>query len=248
MNNKHIKYLAEVTDAAGDQKNLDSNTSFRKFTTFGEYFGCILSSFELRGYFESLSGNAPSRNGRPYPLLTYPFLDFIESHNLKNFNLIEFGSGNSTLFFENLFFHVTSFETDINWYSALKGKLNNTAYNYTSKLDIEEGKFILEEKYVKNSFVLIDCACNRLKVSINLLNKYKPPFIILDNSEWYRNTSDFIVKENYIEIPFWGYKNSEHWESCTSLFINKNNVIDLQRNENSPPPLSRKMVNGWDHL
>jgi len=219
---------------------------FKKITSHGVFLGCLISSFELRGYFESIASGTVSRNNLPYPLLTHPFLDYIESHDVKEFNLIEFGSGNSTLFFEKIFNEIISFETNLEWFKKVQSKIKKTKYNFIENNDLESGKYVIDKKILNKSFVLVDAACNRLNLVRNFISKYKPPFFILDNSEWYRNTSTLIVENGYFEVPFWGYKNSEHWESCTSLFININDVRILKRNSSSPPPLSRKMNNKWD--
>lgn len=246
MENNKLHYYAEVHDSEGNDERLDSNVHFKKLTTKGVQLGCLLSSMELRGFFDSIDEKIPIKNNKAYPLLTYPFMDFIESHNLTKFNLIEFGSGNSTIYFELIFKNIISFENNFDWYENIKGKIKKTNYQYITSEEMENFNIDISNEFIEKSFVLIDAACNRLKIAKNLLIKYNPSFIILDNSEWYRNTSNYIMTNGYFEIPFWGYKNTEHWESCTSLFINLKNTQPLERNPSYPPPLARRMVNEWD--
>ena len=240
-----IKFLSEVYDKNGNLENLEKTISFQKMTNQGALLGSLHSSFQLRGFFESADLGSPVKDSQPFPLLTYPFMDFIESHDVSDFNLIEFGSGNSTLYFEKKFNKVISFETNNQWYDKIKKQLKNTEYNLIESENLEEGNYFIDINHNKN-FALIDAACNRYKVTKNLLKKIKPNYIILDNSEWYRNTANLIVNEGYFEIPFWGYKNTEHWESCTSLLIRLNDITLLNKNNENPPPLSRRIISSWD--
>jgi len=242
---RKIKFLSEVYDKSGNTENLERNISFQKMTNQGALLGSLHSSFQLRGFFDSADLGQPIKDSQPFPLLTYSFMDFIESHDTSDFSLIEFGSGNSTLYFEKKFKNLISFETNKEWYEKIKRQLIKTKYQLIESVDLEDGKFEININPEK-TFVLIDAACNRYKITDCLLKKIKPNFIILDNSEWYRNTAKLIIKESYFEVPFWGYKNTEHWESCTSLFINLNNILLLDNNNILPPPLSRRIISSWD--
>jgi hypothetical protein len=240
-----IKFLAEVYDKSGQTDTLEQNVSFKKMTDQGALLGSLLSSLQLRGFFDSANLGSPIKNSLPFPLLTYPFMDFFESHDISDFLLIEFGSGNSTLYFEKKFKKVISFETNTDWHQKIKLELKNTEYHLIEPLDLEEGNYEINLKNEK-IFALIDAACNRYKITKNLLKKVKPNYIILDNAEWYRNTANLIVSEGYFEVPFWGYKNTEHWESCTTFFIRLKDIELLQNNNIMPPPLSRKFISTWD--
>ena len=243
----NFDYLVEAYTSTGDVSELETNLNFKKMTKQGASLGSLLSSLELRGYFESISAGLPTKNGKAYPLLTYSFMDYIECHDFSDFDLIEFGSGNSTLYFENIFKSVVSYETNFDWYSNLKNSLTKTQYIHIESTKLLHGEFELD-LVNKNNFVIIDSACSRYEVATQILNKGKPAFIVLDNSDWYRNTSNLICSFNYFEVPFWGYKNSQHWESCTSLFIRQNDTVIPKRNNYSPAPLSRNYSqNSWDY-
>ena len=240
-----IKFVSEVYDKNGDTENLERNISFQKMTNQGALLGSLHSSFQLRGFFDSADFGSPIKDALPFPLLTYSFMDYIESHDVSDFNLIEFGSGNSTLYFEKKFNKVFSFETNKVWFDKIKPQLKNTDYHFTGPAKLEEGDYKIN--FIEgNYFALIDAACNRYKITFSLLNKIKPHYIILDNSEWYPNTVKLIVDEDYLHMPFWGYKNTEHWESCTSLFIRLKDIKKLKNNNLMPPPLSRRLTSSWD--
>jgi len=244
---KQVNYLGEAYAITGDDSQFEKNINFKKMTKQGASLGSMLSSLELRGYFESISADISVKDGQPFPMLTYSFMDYFESHDFSDYHLIEFGSGNSTLYFENRVKSLTTFETDFQWYSKMKDSLTKTKYIHADSTKLINGEFDLDLNN-QNTFVIIDAACNRYKLTNHVLNKGSPAFIVLDNSEWYRNTAGLISSFNYFEIPFWGYKNTEHWESCTSLFIRLENTVIPKSNNYNPPPLSRKNTQEpWDN-
>src|SRR4051812_37401580 len=52
-----------------------------------------------------------------FPLLTWPFLDFLDSLDLSQHTVLELGAGNSTLWLQRRFLRVRSFETNPEWHS-----------------------------------------------------------------------------------------------------------------------------------
>lgn len=245
---KQFDYLGEAYPITGDESQFEKNINFKKMTKQGASLGSMLSSLELRGYFESISAGISVKDGQPFPMLTYSFMDYFESHDFSDYHLIEFGSGNSTLYFESRVKSLTTFETNFEWYSKIKDSLTKTTYIHVDSTKLLNGEFNLDLDDTDYNIVIIDTACNRYKLTNHVLNKGKPAFIVLDNSDWYRNTAELIFSFNYFEIPFWGYKNTEHWESCTSLFIRLDNTIIPKLNNYNPPPLSRKHTQEpWDN-
>lgn len=249
INKYHTDYTSKVYVEPGREGKTEGNLNLKKMTKQGDFLGSLFSSLELRGYFESIEADEPIRKGKPIPLLTYSFIDYLENHNFSDFHLIEFGSGNSTLYFEKMFKSVTSFETNVDWYKKIKKLIKTTTtYTHIETEKLENGDFSVSMDVSGENIAIIDAGCNRYKIAKHLLEKCKPAFIVLDNSEWYKNTSELISSFNYFEIPFWGYKNTEHWESCTSLFINMDDPKILRKNNLTPPPLARKMTNNmWDN-
>ena len=76
-----------------------------------------------RGFFLDHNLEQIKKGKEQLPLLTWPLLDFIKTLDLKNITLHELGSGNSTIWFSNIFDRVKSYETNLDWYNNLKPKL-----------------------------------------------------------------------------------------------------------------------------
>jgi hypothetical protein len=152
------------------------------------------------------------------PMLSIPFLDWINSYDFSNFTLIEFGAGKSTIYFSSFFKNIISFETDEFYYKAIKeSNLNNVEIILKTKEDIESGNFdlVIDDKTI----IFLDSNTNRLVTAEHILNKSNPNIIILDNAEWYPNTCITLYRSGYSEIPFWGVRPEDHVEKCVSVFI-----------------------------
>lgn len=176
------------------------------------------------------------------PLLSLSFLDWFDSHDFSKFNLIEFGSGKSTNYFAKRVEHVLSFENNKEWFDKIKKNiLNNVEYvllNKKNKINL----FINEK-----TILFIDYSGNRYMIAKNILDKYQPNILILDNSEHYPKTCKYISSLGYTEIPFWGFRFYEDYQSCTSVFL-KNNINILEKKYDFKPigMLELNFNNDWD--
>lgn len=158
------------------------------------------------------------------PILSIPFLDWLNSYNFNDFTMVEFGSGKSTIYFAERFKKVISFETDNFYYNVVKDQnLSNVEITLKTKDEIEAGNF---ELLVDNkTIVFIDSDTNRFVTTKNILEKCSPNIIILDNAEWYPNTCKTLYRSNYLEIPFWGIRPDDSVEKSVSVFIKNSYML-----------------------
>lgn len=149
--------------------------------------------------------------GEPEPWFTYPCIDYLNNLKLKNKTIFEYGSGNSTLYFEEKGSRIVSVEDNKEWYKKLKSQCWNLNY--------AEGKDYINQinKYGYSSWdiVIIDgnwrveCAKQAIKYS---------NFIILDNSDWYPEINTFLIESGYTPFHFWGYGHINEYQWCTSIY------------------------------
>jgi tetratricopeptide (TPR) repeat protein len=180
------------------------------------------------------------------PLLTWPFIDFINTLDLKNIILHELGAGSSTIWFSNKFKNIESYETNQDWYEKLKPLIKS---NVSLKLTKLENIYECKIQFKSNDWLLIDFAGKRTKFIqelVKLSDDLIPAQIILDNTEWYRNGAKILIDRGYSEIPFFGFKSGQSIIACTSLFILKNHFKLKILTEFHYPMFSKKMNNLWD--
>jgi hypothetical protein len=195
----------------------------------------LITSYNSRGFFKSFEIKNPVKFDLPYPLLTNPFIDWIVSWDLSKLSYLEIGSGGSTIYFQKYFGNITSLEATNSFYNNLKSKLNKKVdYKNISKIKLEDGDFEIDNYY---DFCLIDDNLHRHSLTSHLLKKSKFAYLIYDSTEQYPNTCEFIRDSGYTtQIDFWGFKNSQNFESCTSVFINDNIKLRLNKTNRYPAP------------
>ncbi len=211
----------------------------------GAQLGFAYSALSARGFFREPTVDVLAP-GTP-PLLTWPFLDFIDHLDLKSSDLIELGAGNSTLWFAERFGKVRSFETDPGFHSALASRVPG---NVELELVPTEALESAEIAYRGEGWVLVDFAGKRTSFLRRFFEKVRraegPPAIVLDNADWYRRGSAVLREHGYLEIPFYGFKSGQLWISCTSLFIDRERFSPVQKPGFFMPPFTRPMDNPWD--
>ena len=226
--------------------------SFFELSETQEKLIFIQNSFDNRKFFDTQKNNILSDDNY-YPLLTWPFLDFIENLDLGKAKIYELGSGFSTLFFQEIFKFIESYETDKNWFNEISKKIDIKSHSIKliSEKDIIDNLSI-DLNFKNDDWLLIDFAGHRTKFIHNLISrdeKNLPAHIILDNSDWYKNGRNLLTKVGYSEIPFWGYKTGENYISCTSVFLLKNLwSLNLKNTNFSVKGALIAKNNSWDNF
>jgi len=150
-------------------------------------------------------------------MLSLPFLDWFNSYDFSDWDMIELGAGNSTLYFPSKTKTYTSLETNHVYYNKLLPDIGKIDFRLLTQRNLENGNYHL--KIGDKTIVFIDSNGNRLKTTKSLISKGKPSLIFVDNSEWFPNQCDFLYQSGYTEIPFWGIRFEDHQDKCTSVFI-----------------------------
>lgn len=172
------------------------------------------------GHFRSVKQQqAVNGNGDPIPWFTYPAIDYLDQLSYGNKTMLEWGSGNSSLFFSKRVAHLYSVEHNNEW------------FNHVKSFQIQNQEIILKDQKsyaaagrdFKCVFdvILIDgverhsCA----EISSDLL---KPGgFIILDNSDRHPDIAENFRKKNFIQIDFHGLGPINPYTWTTSLFLTR---------------------------
>jgi len=242
-----VEYLARVDVSQNPQ--LLGHQALIPTSDFGVRLGFGAAVMQARGL---LAGNAPPQAhtaAEPLPLLTWPFLDFLSALVLTGIELIELGSGNSTLAFAAMFDRVTTYENNDAWADALAAILpaNVTLRRFTgdtldaSRVDIGPEQWLLVDFAGKRTRFISELIAGRSATDL-------PAVVILDNSDWYRNGAALLSRAGYTEIPFYGMKSGQTWISCTSFFFMPQRTRLVSREPFFQPLFSRPVSPAWDSL
>jgi len=153
------------------------------------------------------------------PLLTKPFLDYLTKVKTNNKTLLEIGSGNSTVFFENIFRKVISLEDNQIWYDKVFKKCKKADLIMFNQKNIYPTLNDCLNR--RPHYILIDndpTNISRLDLAEFVhLNKDYGSMIILDNGE--KNLEAYsLLKSNYYCLDFVGQRYDKK-TSVTSLFF-----------------------------
>lgn len=178
------------------------------------------------GHFRSsLRSAAVDRQGNPVPWYTYPAIDFLCAKDFSTKSVLEFGSGQSTLWWAKRTKRVVSLEYDPKWFAHVRSRLTTNA----EVILISDDLTGLEDKLNDDKFDVIivdgfhrDMAASR---SIRLLREEGA--ILLDDSQgnWGRDPKkeypilDLFRDAGFSRVDFYGYCPGVIAPHCTSLFF-----------------------------
>ena len=189
-------------------------------------FGYLLE----KGWFNSFKSGEPiDAELKPIPWFTYSAIDFLKDRLNLNLNIMEFGSGNSTLFFAERVKKVYSLEHDKIWIQKIYSKLpQNVELNSTSSASAEDylHPVVEREKY---DIIIVDGLFRNecIKAGLNCISDVG--IIILDDSERieYSEGIKFIVQKGFKQINFTGIAPGIFFNKCTSIFYKSNNCLKI---------------------
>lgn len=237
-----MRYFARLNPAKLDAAFLNREEVLR-LSDVGAQLGFGLSVLNERGI---LRDPNELDTKAPQPLLTWPFIDFLECLDLTRLRLLELGAGGSTLWLARRCAQLRSYETNPEWCAQLAPLLSsNTELCAIELAALEDGAV----DYRDEDLVLVDFAGRRtrfLKRFLARLEAKRPPAVVLDNADWYRNGAAALAEHGYREIPFYGFKSGQSFVSCTSLFIDPTRCsLPIKRPFHSPA-FARRFDNDWD--
>ncbi|MGK7950549.1 MAG: hypothetical protein AB4368_17655 [Xenococcaceae cyanobacterium] len=167
------------------------------------------------------------------------------------YKILEWGSGQSTLWWKNYVSSVVSIEQSISWAEYLKKNLtekdavNIIICRSKQEFIVTTTKLLNKEKF---DIIIIDSTAysggSRLesaKASISLLDSNG--LIIVDNSDLksLKPVHELLYEEGFGRIDFYGYSPGAFHKQCTSFFLRpdrKTNILRSKQNVAICSPLS----------
>lgn len=158
-------------------------------------------------------------SGEPIPWFTYPSIEYLSQLDLSEMTILEWGIGNSTLFFSKRCKEIISIEHNNDWYNLITQQLPINSKGYlVSEIEYAKYPILLNQKF---DVIIVD-GINRfecLKTAIELLKR--DGFIIFDNSDRNPEFCDFLRKQNLIQIDFHGFGPIVNFTTTTSIFLTR---------------------------
>jgi hypothetical protein len=198
----------------------------------------FLFSINTGHFISSIKNKSVNKYNKPIPWYTYSCINFIEKIDFSNKNILEFGAGQSTLWWEARAKSVLSFESDRSWFEKI-----NSQKNSNTKIEFIESIAEIEinsqnNKKIKDycpDVIIIDGGVDRYK-SLKISSEYikNSGIIIIDNSEGYYEKEDhykiypmlnFLHEKNYKRVDFYGHAPGVLLTHTTSIFFKSETFI-----------------------
>jgi hypothetical protein len=113
-----------------------------------------LNTFIHTGWIASVeSGRPVNAQGQPIPWFTYPAIDFLDSKILPNWSVLEWGCGNSTLWWAAKTARVFSVEHNAEWHQKISAELPANAT--IALIENEQSYATLQEVQTADCFDVI---------------------------------------------------------------------------------------------
>lgn len=177
------------------------------------------------GFFRSCFRMAAvARDGEPIPWYTYPSIDFLKYRSFAGRDVLEFGSGQSTLWWAQRARGVLSFEGDPAWCERIRPKMPanvdlrlvsmaNPETNVSHVRAVLAGRphdrydvIVIDRMFRPN---MVDIACEYLEPG---------GIIIADNSEGYGIWEEFVGR-GFSRVDFYGNAPGVVLPHCTSIYF-----------------------------
>jgi hypothetical protein len=183
---------------------------------------------------------AVDRKGRALPWYTYPAIDFLSNKRFSGKAVLEFGSGQSSLWWASQGVTLTSLEDNPRWRDYVASNLPGRAeVLFTPTLDNIPQR-VLDRRY---DVIVIDGLRRQDAARLAVSTLVPGGAIIFDNSEgfWSDDDSKYEVVElmhqhGFSRVDFYGFAPGNISETCTSIYF-KDRCFLFETSE--PPRMPR---------
>ena len=163
-------------------------------------------------------------NGNPLPWFTYPSIEYLQQINLRDATILEWGMGNSTLFFAKRCLNIYSIEHNESWFNAINGSMpaNATAFLTSTGDEYINRAFSIGKKF---DIIIVD-GINRADCLNAAMQLHKEDgLIIFDNSDRNPELCEVLRNNDFIQVDFHGFGPINPYTWTTSIFFGRTNKL-----------------------
>lgn len=164
-------------------------------------------------------------HGRPIPWITYPAIRFLEPRIRSSFEIFEFGSGLSTLWWAERASRVTSVEHDPDWHARVAEKLPANA----KVLLADEQQYVTAAEG-RTYDIIVNDGIRRPDCGRHAIASLGSSGVMLwDNSDETRDRAghQFMEDSGFRRLDFWGLGPLMVRESCTTIYYRPDNCLGI---------------------
>jgi hypothetical protein len=174
------------------------------------------------GWFKTLDTRVPTDAGNEYiPWCTYSYIEFIKTRLDSNMEVFEYGAGYSSIFYAKRVKNLVTVESDSGWMKTIQPLLPPNTQILFQQLDYNGQYCSVINKTDKQYDVIVVDGRDRVNCLQKCIRNLKEEgLIVLDDSERenYRPGIEFLEKNGFRRVDFWGIAPAYFHNKCTSVF------------------------------
>jgi hypothetical protein len=187
-------------------------------------------AFTLGHFKSSILRKAVARGGDPLPWYTYPAVHFLSTLNISDLTILEFGGGQSSIWWAQRARSVTTLETDRDWFQEIekRSKAEGSLECVYCRTEEEQADWPIGSEF---DIVIVDGG-NRLRCAETAAKVVAAEgFIIIDDSEGYWGPEgthpivELLDKCEFARIDFYGFAPGTYSLRCTSMFFRSTRLL-----------------------
>lgn len=191
----------------------------------------LKSGLKEDGWFKSFqTKKSVDVNGNALAWYNYGFLRFLSTRLKNDFEVFEYGAGNSTIWYAKSVKNVIAVENDKQWIEMLTPKLpENAKVIYKEINEKNEYLYAIASFQKKYDIVVVDGRRRNDCVMLAVDYLTTRGVVILDNAdrEDYQPAKDFMEKKGFKRIDFWGISPIVAINTCTCVFYQPENCLNI---------------------
>ncbi len=198
---------------------------FRKYIprwilTIRTAFLATRNLLKQQGLYRTIATGRPiARDGTPIPWFTYGAIAYLDQFDFSTLDVFEYGSGNSTLFWQACARRVVSVEDDPTWFAEIETQIDRSRVDY--RLVPASEDYVSAVSGRTYDIIVIDGSHREECVAPAIRSLNAGGFIILDNADWFPGPSAELRAAGLLEIDFTGFGPINSYTSTTSMFIRR---------------------------
>lgn len=188
-------------------------------------YGAVNILADLQGHRRTQKTRLPvSADGSPIPWYTYPAIEYFNQLRADDLRIFEYGSGNSSLYWAGRGAQVWSVDHDTAWYESMQQRaaklqsllLRPSPDAYASAINEIGGEF---------DIIVVDGVWRNECAAKALPHLKADGVIILDNSDWYIDVSQYLKERGFLQIDFNGFGPINDYCWTTSILLRAPSVL-----------------------
>lgn len=215
----------ERRSGASAPPTLGERAIHRLFPRAGKAMRVMQTLMFRRAQWQSIQTGFPTdAKDRPIPWITYPALDYLSQLDFSRANVLEYGGGQSSLWWAERAESVTTVEGKGEWAERLRrlapanltviGPVEPAAYAHAPLGDGQAYHVII-----------IDGLMRLESTQASLPFLAKGGLLVLDNADWHPQICAWLRAQGLVEIDFHGFGPVNDYTWCTSLFMRTYSIL-----------------------